>query len=29
MKESLGALRVSDAERKQILGENARRVYGL
>jgi aminocarboxymuconate-semialdehyde decarboxylase len=29
MKESLGALRVSESERKQILGENAKRVYGL
>jgi aminocarboxymuconate-semialdehyde decarboxylase len=29
MKESLSALRVSDAERKQILGENAKKVYGL
>lgn len=29
MKESLTALRVSDSERQQILGENARRVYGL
>jgi aminocarboxymuconate-semialdehyde decarboxylase len=29
MKSSLSALRVSEAERKQILGENARKVYGL
>jgi aminocarboxymuconate-semialdehyde decarboxylase len=29
MKASLSALRVSESERKQILGENARRVYGL
>jgi aminocarboxymuconate-semialdehyde decarboxylase len=29
MKESLSALRVSDSERKQILGENAKKVYGL
>jgi aminocarboxymuconate-semialdehyde decarboxylase len=29
MKESLAALKVSEQERKQILGENAKRVYGL
>lgn len=29
MKASLAALRVTDVERTQILGENARRVYGL
>lgn len=29
MKKSLNALKVSSAERKKILGENARRVYGL
>src|SRR5207237_10916644 len=29
MKESLTALRVSDAERKQIFGENARKLYRL
>jgi aminocarboxymuconate-semialdehyde decarboxylase len=29
MKESLAATRVSDGERKQILGENAARLYGL
>ena len=29
MKESLTALRVSDAERKAIFGENAKRLYKL
>jgi aminocarboxymuconate-semialdehyde decarboxylase len=29
MKSSLAELRVSDSERKQILGENARRLYRL
>ena len=29
MKESLSALRVSDSERKQIFGENARKLYRL
>jgi aminocarboxymuconate-semialdehyde decarboxylase len=29
MKSSLAALRVSDEERKKILGENARRLYRL
>jgi aminocarboxymuconate-semialdehyde decarboxylase len=29
MKECLSDLRVTDAERKMILGENAKRVYGL
>ena len=29
MKKSLNALKVSSAERKKILGENARKVYGL
>jgi aminocarboxymuconate-semialdehyde decarboxylase len=29
MKKSLSALKVSSAERKKILGENAKRVYGL
>jgi aminocarboxymuconate-semialdehyde decarboxylase len=29
MKSSLAALRVSDGERKRILGENARQLYGL
>jgi aminocarboxymuconate-semialdehyde decarboxylase len=29
MKSSLAELRVSDSERKQILGENARKLYGL
>jgi aminocarboxymuconate-semialdehyde decarboxylase len=29
MKSSLAALRVSDAERRMILGENAKKVYGI
>jgi hypothetical protein len=29
MKQSLSALRVSDVERKQIFGENAKKLYRL
>ena len=29
MKSSLGELRVSDEERKKIMGENARKLYRL